>query len=121
MKKKIFILFTILSAVSMLFSSCSEPETCITVMSYNIRMGVAEDGDNSWENRKAATPAMLADCAPDVFGVQEAFDFQLDYIEQTSPAYKWVGVGRDDGKTKGECMAVFYNAEKIELLDWGTY
>ena len=121
MKKSLFILFSFFAAAAALLSSCSAKDSTITVMSYNVRMGVANDGENSWENRKAATPAMLADCAPDVFGVQEAFDFQLDYIEQTSPAYKWVGVGRDDGKTKGEYMAVFYNAEKIELLDWGTY
>lgn len=121
MKKTVFVFFSFLSSVCVLLSSCSSQNDSITVMSYNVRLGVANDGENSWENRKAATPAMLTDCAPDVFGVQEAFDFQLEYIEQASPVYKWVGVGRDDGKKKGECMAVFYNREKIELLDWGTY
>lgn len=106
MKATNIILFSILTAFSSLFPSCSTPDDSITVMSYNIRMGIANDGDNSWENRKPATPAMLADCAPDVFGVQEAFDFQLEYIGKARPEYKYVGVGRDDGMKKGECMAV---------------
>lgn len=121
MKKTNLLLFAICAAIASILSSCASEDEKITVMSYNIRLGIADDGDNSWDNRKAATPAMLAECAPDVFGVQEAFDFQLEYIEQTRPAYKYVGVGRDDGDKKGECMAVFYNQDKIELLDWGTY
>lgn len=93
----------------------------IRVMSYNIRLGVADDGPNKWEIRKVATPAMLADIHPDVFGVQEAYTFQIEYINETCPQYKSVGVGREDGIEKGEHMSVFYNSEKLELLDWGTY
>ena len=44
----------------------------VRVMSYNVRLGVANDGDNAWEIRKDATPAMLRDIRPAVFGVQEA-------------------------------------------------
>lgn len=93
----------------------------IKVMSYNVRMGIAEDGKNSWENRKAATPAMIKDVAPDIFGVQEAFDFQLAYITDNCPDYKCIGVGREDGVSKGEHMSIFYNTNTIELVEWGTY
>ena len=93
----------------------------IRVMSYNIRLGVADDGENSWENRREATPAMLRDIRPDVFGVQEAFDFQIAYILENCPEYKAVGVGRDDGVELGEHMSVFYNCERFNLVDWGTY
>lgn len=93
----------------------------IRVMSYNIRLGVAEDGPNHWNLRKGATIAMIEDLKPDVFGMQEAYDFQLDYIAQNCQDYKIVGVGRDDGKHKGEHMAVAYNSRTLELLDWGTY
>ncbi|MBR0083747.1 MAG: endonuclease, partial [Bacteroidales bacterium] len=80
----------------------------IRVMSYNVRLGVAKDGDNSWENRREATPAMLREIRPAVFGVQEAYDFQIAYILEQCPEYKAVGVGRDDGKSDGEHMSVFY-------------
>lgn len=93
----------------------------IRVMSYNVRLGVAKDGDNAWENRRPATPAMLRDIRPAVFGVQEAYDFQVQYILEQCPEYKAVGVGRDDGVSKGEHMSVFYDSTRIELLEWGTY
>ena len=32
-----------------------------------------------------------------------------------------VGAGRDDGVQKGEQMSIFYDANRIELLKWGTY
>jgi len=93
----------------------------LNVLSYNIRQGVAKDGANSWENRKEATPAMIYDMRPDVFGVQEAFRFQLDYILEQCPSYRCVGVGRDDGFDAGEHMSVFYNADSLILVKWGNY
>lgn len=95
--------------------------TDIRVMSYNIRLGVADDGDNCWDKRRIATPAMLDAIRPDVFGVQEAYTFQLDYIYSECPRFAGVGVGRDDGKDDGEHMSVIYNSEVLELVDWGTY
>ena len=90
-------------------------------MSYNIRLGVANDGDNAWENRKEATYAMLTDQDPDVFGVQEAYKFQIEYINETCPQYASVGIGREDGLEKGEHMSIFYKKDLFELEDWGTY
>ena len=53
----------------------------ITVISYNIRMGVAKDGTNSWEYRYPASAMMIEDQKPDIFGVQEAYDFQVKYMD----------------------------------------
>lgn len=103
--------------------SCEEkkaPET-IKLMSYNIRHGKAKDGEHVWENRKEAAAAMVNDQHPAAFGIQEALDFQLDYLKENCPGYEYVGVGREDGVHEGEHMAVFYDTERIELLDWGTY
>lgn len=93
----------------------------LRVMSYNIRYSRAKDGDNSWQFRKEATPAMIEDLRPDVFGVQEAFQDQVDYVLEQCPDYRKVGVGRDDGLQKGEQMCVFYDSTRLTLLDWGTY
>lgn len=93
----------------------------ITVISYNIRMGVAKDGTNSWEYRYPASAMMIEDQKPDIFGVQEAYDFQVKYMDEYCKGYKSVGVGREDGKSKGEHMSIFYNKKKISLLKWGTY
>lgn len=96
-------------------------DRCLRVISYNIRLGVADDGDNSWEKRRPATIAMLQQQKPDVFGVQEAYDFQLSYITENLPEYGCVGVGRENGRNKGEHMSVLFNTARVELLDWGTY
>lgn len=93
----------------------------LKVMSYNIRMGVGEDGTNSWEYRWPATIEMLNDVQPDVFGVQEAFDFQLKIVEEFANNYKFVGVGREDGKSEGEHMAIFWNKKTTKMLKWGTF
>lgn len=93
----------------------------ITVISYNIRMGAAKDGTNSWEYRYPASAMMITDQAPDVFGVQEAYDYQVKYLNDYCKGYKSVGVGRENGKTKGEHMSIFYNTKNISLLKWGTY
>ena len=93
----------------------------ITVMSYNIRYGGADDGTNSWQFRFPATALMLEDQKPDVFGLQEALSYQLLFIEENCRDYEYVGVGREDGKKKGEHMAVFYNKKTVSLLKWGTF
>ena len=93
----------------------------LKVMSYNIRMGTANDGTNSWEFRCPATIEMLNDQKPDVFGVQEAFEYQIKFIEEFCRDYKSVGVGRDDGKKKGEFMSIFWNKKTVSLLKWGTF
>lgn len=105
----------------------------LSVISFNIRVlgGLSELIDpNSWSRRRSATPAMIKDQCPDIFGVQEALSDQLTYVGDNLPNYSYVGVGREDGKEiseitnskeSGEIMAIFYNTSKIELLDWGTY
>lgn len=93
----------------------------LKVMSYNIRMGTADDGTNSWQYRYPATALMIEDQKPDIFGVQEALDFQIHFIEENCRYYKSVGVGREDGKKKGEHMSIFYNKKTVSLLKWGTF
>ena len=98
-----------------------KPEnTELKVMSYNIRLGSANDGTNSWAMRYTATGEMLEDQKPDVFGVQEALDYQVRYIEEMC-GYEYVGVGRENGKSEGEHMAIFWNKKTVSMLKWGTF
>lgn len=119
--KRFFIIAAAFAAILPAGVSCKKAPQEIKVMSYNIRLGIGNDGDNSWDIRKPATVALLEDKAPAVFGVQEAYDFQIAYIVENCPRYKSVGVGREDGVDKGEHMSVFYDQNLIELEDWGTY
>lgn len=93
----------------------------LTVISYNIRLGEANDGTNSWKYRYPASAMMIDDQNPDIFGLQEAYDYQKQYLDEFTKGYKSIGVGREDGRHKGEIMAIFYKTQKIKLIKWGTY
>ena len=101
--------------------SVAQKESDLKVMSYNVRLGVGKDGTNSWQYRCPATIEMLQEQKPDVFGVQEAMDFQIKFITQFAYNYKCVGVGREDGKSEGEHMSIFWNKKTMKMLKWGTY
>lgn len=119
MKKAVLLALLPILAISC--QSKKEKLEPITIMSYNIRYGTAPDGDHVWENRREAAAAMINDQHPAAFGVQEALDFQLQYLLDNCPDYECVGVGREDGEHGGEHMSIFYDTERVELLDWGTY
>ena len=87
-------------------SGCQAPGAVVQsveldVMSFNIRNGRANDGSNAWEHRRELVCAVLRDDAPDIVGLQEAFDFQLDALEECLPQYRAIGKGRD-GARNGE-------------------
>ena len=115
MKKTALILLSLLVLVPAL------AQNKLSVMSFNIRYGDANDGTNSWPYRAGAVVEMIQDQNPDIFGVQEALDYQVKFLTEYPGNYKSVGVGRDDGKKKGEHMSIFYNKKVISLLKWGTF
>ena len=123
MKKTLFYIALVLCIAATIIPGCKKCDHSqqLKVISYNIRVGTARDGDNSWENRKPASAAMIAEQQPDIFGLQEALKLQLDYLEETCPDYDHVGVHRDDGKELGEVMAIFWNTKTQKLLDWGNF
>lgn len=101
----------------------AEGESELRVISYNLRYtGEREtDGDNHWDYRRAASINMVREERPAVMGVQEALAAQLQFLDENLPEYDYVGVGRDDGKSAGEHMAIFYLKEAVELENWGTF
>lgn len=115
----------ILAAMLAALSLSAKDDGTLTVMSYNIRNGEAEDGLNSWQYRYPASAMMIDDQKPDIFGIQEAYDYQFKYLKEYCEDYDGVGVGREDGKLKGkksgEIMAIFYNKKTVSLLKWGTF
>lgn len=121
--KKIALL--LLAAVMVLPMNAANKEkkddSTLKVMSYNIRLGSANDGTNSWGLRYPATAEMIEDQMPDIFGVQEALASQIRFIEDNFVNYKSVGVGREDGKKDGEHMSIFWNKKTVSLLKWGTF
>ena len=122
--KKIFsiVLFALALCVAV---SCSteQAKEPIKVISYNIRCGVnpGQDGENNWEYRKQASINMINDEKPTIFGLQEALPPHLEYLKEQLPQYASYGIARDDGKTEGEYMTIYYLKDEVELLDCGTF
>lgn len=101
--------------------SPSSPVGVYRVMTFNIRTGTADDGENSWPYRKDIVSDLLAEYAGDVMGMQEALDFQIKDIVRVLPEYFVVAAGRDDGKKQGEACPILYRKDRFKLTDSGTF
>ena len=124
MKKILLSVAMLASALTLV--SCFAPKNQIKVISYNIRLSAhggarGADGIHYWDNRRHASINMINDEKPTVFGLQEACSDQIDFLEENLPQYDYIGVGRDDGKRKGEFMSIFYKKEEVEFIDGGTF
>ena len=68
-----------------------DKDTHLTVMTLNLRFGLADDGANSWKYRKEAYPDLLRRFRPDFIAVQEANTFQTDYLTDFLDRYDFIG------------------------------
>lgn len=93
----------------------------LTIMSFNIRYGTADDGPNRWEARRELLFDVLRSERPDIVGLQEALHFQIQEILETLPQFAMVGVGRDDGKTEGEYSAILYRHDRFSVEASDTF
>lgn len=115
MKEKI----TILLLFSVLFFQKSNAQS-LKMMTYNIRLDIASDGENSWENRKSFFCSQLQFYEPDIFGVQEAKPNQVQDIRSSLEQYAAAGTGRD-GNGQGESSHIFYHKKRFKLLKQHTF
>ncbi|HEX2998804.1 MAG TPA: endonuclease/exonuclease/phosphatase family protein, partial [Armatimonadota bacterium] len=65
--------------------------------------------------------ALIRFYQPDLLGVQEAQKGQMDDLQALLPEYASIGVGTNDGKERGEYVAIFYRRERLQLLDQNTF
>ncbi len=93
----------------------------IKVMSYNIRLNVTSDGENRWDLRKDKVAGLMNFYEPDFIGGQEVTHGQLMYLIENLKGYAYIGVGRDDGKEKGEYSCIFYKKDKFDVIEQSTF
>jgi endonuclease/exonuclease/phosphatase family metal-dependent hydrolase len=106
----LFVLFTLSSAAQSL-----------RVMTYNIRLDTPNDGVNQWPKRADKVIALIQKYNPDIIGVQEALHHQLQDLLRSLPDYSYCGVGRDDGKEKGEYSAILFRNSQFGVLEQKTF
>ena len=108
----VFILFTISSSIY------SQPHS---IISYNIRYDNNWDIENSWKIRRNKVSQILVQYSPSIIGIQEGLLNQVQYIDSSLIDYDYVGVGRDDGKKKGEFCAIYFDTTRYVLLKNSTF
>ncbi|MBP6750642.1 MAG: endonuclease/exonuclease/phosphatase family protein [Xanthomonadaceae bacterium] len=93
----------------------------LRVMSFNVRLPVAADGENRWEARRDLLVETIRRERPDLIGTQELFGSQGDAIVEDLPEYRWFGRGRRGGGSDDEHMGVFYRADAYAVIESGDF
>ncbi|SKB74621.1 Metal-dependent hydrolase, endonuclease/exonuclease/phosphatase family [Sphingobacterium nematocida] len=93
----------------------------LSAASFNIRLKTNSDVGNMWDDRKDPVCDLIRFHEFDIFGIQEAFIEQVQDMQERLTDYSYVGVGRDDGASKGEHSAIFYNNKRFKMLKNGTF
>ena len=93
----------------------------LKVMTYNVRYDNVWDIENSWDLRKNKIVELINYYEPEIIGTQEALKNQIDFLDSNLINYNYVGIGREDGSTKGEYSAIFYDSTKFSMLISSTF
>ena len=117
MKK--LIIFVSLLFLAMAYGKAEDKEV-LKIATFNLRMDTPSDGENAWFHRKDIVNDLIRFYGFDLFGTQEGFTHQLNDILRLSD-YRFIGVGRDDGKDAGEHCAIFYRSDRFKVLDQGDF
>jgi endonuclease/exonuclease/phosphatase family metal-dependent hydrolase len=95
----------------------------LNIGTYNLRYDNADDSvnGNGWRQRYPVMAKIVLFNDLDIFGTQEGLQHMLVNLSDSLPGYKWIGIGRDDGKEAGEHSAIFYKATKFKILKQGNF
>ncbi|MGB6150521.1 MAG: endonuclease/exonuclease/phosphatase family protein [Pricia sp.] len=112
--KRFFILW-------LLMGSLTQYAQEIKVMTYNIKYDNVNDTVNNWNDRKQKLVELIKHYGPSFIGVQEALHRQVTYIDSSLTDFSYIGVGRDDGKQKGEYSEIHYDTVQYKVLEHNTF
>ena len=113
-----------ISAAVMAATLCTQAQNAsFNVATYNLRQQNGNDdaAGNGWEQRAPIVAQLIQFHDFDIFGTQECFIHQLKDMKEALPGYDYIGVGRDDGKEKGEHSAIFYRTDKFDVIEKGDF
>jgi endonuclease/exonuclease/phosphatase family metal-dependent hydrolase len=95
----------------------------IKLMSFNIRYGLADDGENRWERRKSLVVDRIKVFDPDLLGLQECRDdSQAEFIKASLPEYEFLGVPRGgDSSTAPEMAPILFKRPAFQIKQWDAF
>ncbi|MFK7911736.1 MAG: endonuclease/exonuclease/phosphatase family protein [Akkermansiaceae bacterium] len=101
----------------------AEPQA-VSAISYNIRQDTRSDkGLRNWDDRKNKVTDYLLKKKVSIIGLQEVRHNQLQDVSKALVNFNHIGVGRDDGKTRGEYSPIFYDTKvwTPDPIEQGTF
>lgn len=108
--------------IASLNSHAAESPMKLRVLTFNLRYITPGDtGERSWLARRDQVGQVIREDQADIIGLQEALRPMLDDVAQRVIGYQEIGVGREDGKTKGEYAAILIRKDRFDVLDSGTF
>ena len=115
--KRVFIIIALMAA------SVAMSAQSFSVGSYNIRYNSSKDKENGdgWDVRSKALYDLVNYERWEIFGAQEVLHGQLNDLMANLDGYDYIGVGRNDGATKGEYAPIFYRKDRMKCLDKGWF
>lgn len=96
----------------------------IKVMSFNIRMGLANDGINHWQHRKSLALARINAFKPDLLGIQECCDdeAQAGFLKSRLSRYEFYGVRRGGNSgSRMEMAPALFKKSSFFVLESGSF
>lgn len=122
MKKYLFILLALFMTTTSFYAKKQVPVK-VRWCTFNIRL---QNGDDEkigfgWSVRKDRVANYIKDNDIQIVGMQEVLHAQLEDLLARLPEYDYVGVGRTDGKTKGEYTPIFFLKKKFKCLEKGNF
>ncbi|KAJ4963495.1 hypothetical protein NE237_023434 [Protea cynaroides] len=94
----------------------------VTLMTFNLHDDQPEGSPNSWEKRRDLCISVITSYSPMILCTQQGVKLQLDFLQQGLPGYDQFGISRKGSEdTTDEHCTIFYDKEKVEFLEGGTF
>ena len=91
----------------------------LRIVTLNVRRDQQDDGINNWQFRRDLIAAIVRKYQPDIAAFQEVLVHQLRDLQEMLPGYRYLGVGRDDGREAGEFAPIFHR--DLPVARQGTF
>ncbi|XP_010265581.1 PREDICTED: uncharacterized protein LOC104603285 isoform X1 [Nelumbo nucifera] len=94
----------------------------LSVMTFNLHGDQLEDSPNSWEKRRDLCISVITSYSPMILCTQQGLKSQLEFLQQGLPGYGQFGISRKGSHDPSdEHCTIFYDKEKVDLLEGGTF
>ncbi|KRF10265.1 hypothetical protein ASG89_01665 [Paenibacillus sp. Soil766] len=102
--------------------AAGQESKALRLMTFNVRNLHGDDGTiNSWDNRKGIAVNAIQSFGPDIIGMQEAYDVQVNYfLSNLNASYQSIGKSRF-GNTTDEYVNIMYRSDKFNVLESGQF